>query len=393
MEHLEATNRLQTEHGPLVDISRRLVEQLYWLEGRLNPGEVQHYQHDIFAKRAASLGSHLEGALMLVERSLYPAAFSQLRTALEHQAIDLLLLLGVGFEQVLDISDEEFEKLRADRSMWPRNAADIRRTRWRGRNRKVIEWGRVPVKDSDGSDSGHNMSPYWSFMERYDPFFAIEPEAESPFGEDDSSEDYRKNQRALWRDRLSWVNIRHNLVLNDIVAERDVARLHIHYAFLSAYAHPVSFRAWDSIFGRYRSSSYDHYASELALLYVCYLAMGELRAFAQMALRPPQVDLSDWDIVEVDLKRAEVLSAHAWFPGQAPSAYDRLVAANRVHWAATKNEEARPEVTPDTIEDSRVPYYSNPLARLRDLHRSQHELTTGFVYESPWERRDALFPP
>ncbi len=288
------------------------------------------------------------------------------------------------------MEDAEFESFCNDRSKWPSNAGDIRRDH---KNRKVIEWSRLPVRDSDGSYAGHDMSPYWGFMEGYNPFFSMKAEHEDLFVEKDSAEQYRKNQLALWRERLSWVNIRHNLVLNGLFDNRDIDRLHVHYRFLSAYAHPVSFRAWDSIYGRYKPLRYDHYASELALLYICYLAMEEARAFARMATRPPAVELRDWSEIEADLAMAGALSRHAWFPGQAPSAYDRLVAANRVHWAAMKSEEARPEVTPDTIEDGRVPYYFNPLARLRDLHRSQHELTTGFIYESPWERRDASIPP
>ena len=393
MERLEATNQFQAEHGPLVDISRRSIELLYRLEGHLNPGEVQYYQHNIFAQRAASLASHLEGALLLTERALYPAAFSQLRTALEHQAIDLLLFLASRFEQVLDIDDEEFERLKADRSKWPRNARDIRKIRSRGKNRKVIEWSRIPVKDSDGSDAGYDMSPYWSFMEGYDPFLTIQGEEENPFVTKDSAEEYRKNQRALWRERLSWANIRHNLVLNDLSGESDVARLHVHYGFLSAFAHPVSFRARHSIFGRYQASRYDHFASELALLYVCYLGAAEVRAFAQMATKPPEVELVAWERVEAALEQADALSSHGWFPGQDPSAFDRFVAANNQHFRAAKEKLPRPEVRPETIKSGDVPYYSNPLTRLRDLHGSQHELMTGFVYESPWERRDARFSP
>lgn len=394
MGNSQDADLLREEHGPLLGASRQLVEHLYSVEGRLAHGEAQYWQHNQFAQRAASLGTHLEGALVLAERALYAVTFSQLRTALEHQAIDLLLFLGSRFEQVLELDDQEFERLRTDRSKWPRNARDIRRSRWRGKNRKVIEWSRVPVKDSDGSDAGHDMSPYWGFMEGYDPFFAIEPEVGNPFVKDDSAEEYRRNQRALWRERLSWSNIRHNLVLNDIANELDVARLHVHYGFLSAYAHPVSFRARDSIYGRYRALRYDHYASELALLYVCYLAVGELRAFAQLASKPPQVDLMHWEQVEADVNRAENLFAHAWFPGQVPGAYDRFVAANNQHFRALRDGLPRPDVRPETIKPGDVPYYSNPLVRLREMHCSRGaEALTGFSYQSPWARQDARFPP
>lgn len=39
----------------------------------------------------------------------------------------------------------------------------------------------------------------------------------------------------------------------------------------------------------------------------------------------------------------------------------------------------------------RIKYYSDPLDRLVALHRSDQEMTTGLVHESPFERADARF--
>ena len=379
------------EHGPLVDVSTRLIEQIYRLEGRLLHREAQHLQHNQFAMRAASLAVHLEGALLLAGRALYQPAFAEIRTALEHHAVDQLLFLGNRYEQVLNIDDEAFDKLLRDPSRWPENARAIRRGQ---NNRKVIEWGSPQVRNEDGSSAGYSMSVYWNFLGVYDPFFPEIPEEEDVFMERAAASDYRKMQRELWRYRLSWRNLRHNLVLNQLFSDQDVRRLHAHYRFLSAYVHPVSFAAWSQIFGRFQPMRYSHYASELALLYICYLGTMEVRAFAQMAEKPPEVELDDWDIVELVLGEAEAISRHGWFPGQGPSAYDRFMAANSQHFRALKEEQPRPEVRPETIKPGDVPYYSNPLARLRDMHASRGaEALTGFSYQSPWPRPEAAFPP
>ena len=51
----------------------------------------------------------------------------------------------------------------------------------------------------------------------------------------------------------------------------------------------------------------------------------------------------------------------------------------------------RPKVDPSAIKLIRVRYYRNPLGRLVKLHQSYQEMSTGLMYQSPFERSDARF--
>lgn len=78
-----------------------------------------------------------------------------------------------------------------------------------------------------------------------------------------------------------------------------------------------------------RTLRYDHYVSELILLYVITLARLELEVFGEMTRREPVVNLAGWDGARTDMKRGESLASHLWFPRGSPHTYDRVQEANR----------------------------------------------------------------
>ena len=161
--------------------------------------------------------------------------------------------------------------------------------------------------------------------------------------------------------------------------------------FLSAFAHP-SARGYEAIYGRNspeRMGSFDHYASELALLYVITIAAAELDIFARMARRPPRLHLSG-----CRRRRGGDRGIRAsrrptsGFLGGAPTMFDRI---DTVHTPAgrTKPKWGRPRTDPATIGAAHVRYYADPLDRLVKLHSSYQEIATGLAYRSPFERSDA----
>ena len=60
----------------LHEIAGQLIRVLASLEGRLVRGDVMHMRHSDLSSRATQFSGYLEAALLLVERSHFPQAFS-----------------------------------------------------------------------------------------------------------------------------------------------------------------------------------------------------------------------------------------------------------------------------------------------------------------------------
>jgi hypothetical protein len=74
-----------------------------------------------------------------------------------------------------------------------------------------------------------------------------------------------------------------------------------------------------------------------------------------------------------------------WFIFNKPHQYDRYVHAN------TKcNYKKRIFFRPEDIRLGYVRYYDDPLYRLKQLHQSQREITTGNFFDSPFPRQDTI---
>ena len=70
--------------------------------------------------------------------------------------------------------------------------------------------------------------------------------------------------------------------------------------------------------------SFDHYWSELLLLYVIVIAAAELEIYGRIARRIPRLDLRDWDDVLSEAREAQAASSYFWFLSGAPEVYDRI---------------------------------------------------------------------
>jgi hypothetical protein len=195
-----------------------------------------------------------------------------------------------------------------------------------------------------------------------------------------------------WFRHLRWEAIKDNLVMNELCTRREVAHLDVHYTFLSAYAHPVSRHAPEAIRGhnaRRFQQSYDHYSSELILLYAVALAVRELEAFRQMVDREPAVGIRDWEYAVVPvLREARQRAAHLWFLGDEPPLFDREEDAT---YRNRPNGVPRPVTLEQAqaIPGEEVRYYDNPLRRLKDMHREARGYPW-LLYRSPWPRQDAF---
>jgi hypothetical protein len=182
------------------------------------------------------------------------------------------------------------------------------------------------------------------------------------------------------------------LVLNALLSKREAAHYDVHYSFLSAFTHPVSTKSVYEVYGRATEypPRYDHYASELVLLYLVALGSRELTAFYAGCRREPAVGLRDWEATEEQISAGRASSSHLWLPPDDPPFFDRetdAVNRNRPKPDSAPRPVSAPEV--DALPLDQVRYYSNPLQRLRQLH----ERSRGYpwlLYSSPWPRTDTL---
>ena len=151
--------------------------------------------------------------------------------------------------------------------------------------------------------------------------------------------------------------------------------------------------AYDMVYGRDRPSGaprYDHYSSELILLYVVKIASEELKALKRMSRRPPTMRLAGWEGVDARIRLGDELAQHLWFPGDTPPhRYDFVDEANSRGMRGERLVDRDKRLSPEQLKASQVRYYRNPLVRLIKMHSSFNEMT-GFSSDSPWPRSDSV---
>jgi hypothetical protein len=240
------------------------------------------------------------------------------------------------------------------------------------------------------------LSIYYVWLRDYDPFVGAPDDQRFLVREHAPLSAYVKmamDQRRIYGD-LKWDEIRNNLRINGLMQERRLRQLGVHYRFLSASVHPW-LAITTAVYGRNQPRQrglFDHYVTELVLLYVIEIAAAELLALGKMASRAPRLQLRDWAEVGVDVKSAAALTAYFWWPGGRPHEFDRVKEANARMWHGRRGIPRifppKHVTTPAQLRVDQVRYYRNPLRRLIDMHQSVNEYF-GFSYVSPWPRPDA----
>jgi hypothetical protein len=382
------------EHRALLNAASDVLADLQGFRGRLVRGDVAHSQHDEFGERALSLALYLSSALRLCYDDQYLAAFAVLRAALEHHLTDRLLFLGRRYKRVsTGVKKRDYEKLRTEWERKEPGTQDIARLQWNGGTLTVVRTG-LHLSDGGKGPRARTISVYYFLLDEFDPFVG-RPTEQAHLSRGFTSIEQRielaQEQQSIYR-ALRWDEIKSNLRENGLCGVETLRQFEVHYRFLSAFVHPMP-AAFNLVYGHNRPSSgpsYDHYASELVLLYVNKIASEELKALKRMASRPPRVGLSDWDTVQAHVAGADTAAAHLWFPGDQPDTFDYVEEANSRGLRNGQPVPADQRPAPNDLSPRQVRYYRNPLTRLIRMHQSFQELT-GFGYISPWPREDARF--
>jgi hypothetical protein len=379
------------DHGTLPAHADRLLRRLETIESLSVHGKVGHGQHNDYAQRAHQLADHLRAVLELSESRHYASALVVVRSALEHHLMDrLILLANRHIVTYTKAKKKDAARWEADIRALQAKGSDISGWFWDQAGLNVVHRGLHTAKSKKGR--GQTMSLWYFEADRFDPFVAPKKHAgrlARPFWERRQLQQLADEQAAAWR-----FLFRHDAVMKALRVNRlllgHTIQVDVHYAFLSGFAHP-SKRGYEALYGHNipdRMGAFDHYASELLLLYVIVLAAAEIEVYGRMARRAPRLTLRGWDAVMGEVRDAQSAASCFWFLSGGPEMFDRIDTAHtppgnvRLKWG-------RPKVDPAAIASARVRYYRDPLRRLVKLHQSYHEMSTGLVYLSPFERSDA----
>jgi hypothetical protein len=387
---------LAREHPTLLQTATEVIADLHGFQARLRRRRVAHVQHDEFAERARSFAIYLSSALRLATADEYISAYAVLRSALEHHLTDRLLFLGNRYtQQYTRVKKADYEQLERERARGKPGTENIVRVTYSDGTMWVVRSG-LHLRDGMGRSRPQTLSIYYFLLDEFDPFVGRPSEQKHLSRGFTPVEDRVRHAQEQQRRYapVRWPELKANLRENRLCGEETLRRLEVHYRFLSAFVHPVP-AGYDLVYGRNRPTGapqYDHYASELVLLYINKLAAAELKSLKRMTARTPCVGLEGWATVEAHIGAADAAAAHLWFPGvDEPHAFDRVEEANsRGIRGGGRLVPMDRRLGPDDLRPRQVRYYRNPLRRLIRMHQSFQELT-GFAYISPWPRNDARF--
>jgi hypothetical protein len=337
----------QTEHGHLISLIEKLIEAIISLPDDVQWGETS-YMEDMeilnFVRiQTLSLQNARDNAL----EGYYRDTFHLIRMIFEAYFILRLISMCDKYPFRIKIRrgahDPSFEhaKNRTIREAQRVFGSRLVRTYMENRNTLVVVLHGIPVVDDQGQDTG--------------------------------------------------VLVPYNLCLNGVLNKKLSTRVLVHYNFLSNFSHSTSDSI--SLVSRHRiteikpgglSIIYNHYSSELALLYICHLLSMHLQ-HAMSYLRWRSIKLRNKKTYQSLCRKVEDDFGYFWFIFNKPHQYDRYTQANR-----KCNYRRQIFYRPEDIRMGDVRYYEDPLNRLKQLHQSQNELTSHNSYISPFPRNDVF---
>jgi len=395
------------EHEKLVVLIDSLLEAFNKLPTDIEWPEVQWLPDSEILDFIRIQAISLQNAKESIMRGFYRDAYHLIRMVFE--AYFLLRLIStcekyprrIKLRQAEGDPNLEFTKQRVFKQLGKIHDKRLVKIYEESKNILIAVVKVAPVKDDKGRDTDYIVPFYYNAWRQYRPIehhvkrgstlrflegeWSIMPKR-SRLKED-------KSNRQLYNWFLSFGSMLDNLQLNGVLNMKTSTRVIVHYNFLSNFSHSTS----DSIKNLLRLEyhymvggggaliSYNHYYSELALLYTCHLlsmylehAIYYLTKWRHIPVKSDRFYYSMCQKVEDDF-------GYFWFIFNKPHEYDRFAHANR-----KCNYKKKRFYCPEDIRLIDVRYYEDPLYRLKQMHQSFHEITTGNIFNSPFPRADAL---
>lgn len=384
----------EKEHEKLIVLVNKMIDNVFKISNKIKPKTDVSYEEDGFFLRFLNY----QGISSLSVRDLifdgkYVDAFRIIRCIFENHLLNLLMMKGELYERTLEV----IPKTKTYQEVCEEVISKLEEDHKKGIGKNIISV--VPTKDHKhlivtyrgliDSQDNKDLIPYYYFaFQEYDSeshFVEKIPEIKEKSFYPEINKKWQKHHAELSK-YLSFSGMKKALILNNIYTEKEWAKISIHYQFLSMFIHPNK-RSMSIIEGNVINSyvnspeeiyNYDHYLSELALLYVAF----HLRYFLEEIIDYLSKNFKIDEAFKESLFEGFEDFNYFWFLKESPHTYDK-------HEYLTIKEHAKQTINVDL--DDEIPYYTNPLQRLVGLHTSKYELTTGSVYNSPFPRKDARF--
>jgi len=335
--------------------------------------------HDLeFAERAHQLRTTTKSSRILAENGDFRGAFALARTALEHQAIDSLLLLGTRREvRIADVSEAAYSAIAEQLESSPRFAEHT----------YLASKCRIDAVEFAGSakhEGGNEQISfyYWAAAD-FSPGFlpsAVQGDVVRTKPVHDTSSEVADELRRGYRGFWTWSSLLRNLQLNSIISDFEKVQMRVHYAFLSKFSHGLAFgegKFENSPIRPALSSRERGALAELVSLYAVNTMRLELEAFRQYAAMRPRLTAVAFHQLDAIIAEAAVATGYFWFRGGEPTNYDRLREERDRQWvdmgwsASPRGERDLSPKRSDKLADEDVRYYPDPLERLRILQATR----------------------
>jgi hypothetical protein len=190
---------------------------------------------------------------------------------------------------------------------------DLERWWWDSSGMNVVWRGFHSNRSKKGR--GQIISPYYFRIDDFDPFTGGKKHAAkvaSPFWRKLHRQDWAASAAAMWDQYFVHGRVMKAIDVNHLLPGRLRMQVDIHDGFLSGYAHPSNkgYEAFHGLNNPDRLDDFDHYGSEIALLYVITLAAAELEIFMRMSRRQPRLGLRDADAIATEVRDARLSSSY-----------------------------------------------------------------------------------
>ena len=397
---LSTRQQVLSEHGALVELNYELLEAMRTFRHSLNRGPHVWAQDGEFLELVELNRLTLLSANEQALDGFYRDAYNATRMALEGYLLTRLIFTCERYEFKWIIrrskSDRSLDEAvaRAEQQIRARAGPELVSLKRTAKDTLVAVRRGVPIVDDDGCPSGRILPFYYGAWKQYRPeehhLSALERYLEREWsiakGRRGGEKDPRHRQ--FYRDYFTFDGMVDKLRLNRALTSKTVARLRVHYNFLSGFSHTTR-RSVERILNvtNYRgipvSVSYNHYHSELGFLYVCHLAAMFL-SLGLSYFRRWKICVDAAETYQALVDRVDTEYGYFWFIFNGPHLYDRYNDANRLSDYRKKRF-----FRPEDVKDSQVRYNEDPLNRLRELHCTTRELSTGNAFISPFPRDDA----
>jgi len=328
------------------------------------------------ARRVNDLGAAASAVFSLADSGMVSAALSQARTALEHHFVDMLVFHAQTYEDRYQLQDESIEEIRARLAQ----REDFVECRPVGDNEVIVRWGAgVPITKAHSDRVTYRLSPY--YFELFHTAPALDKASLTEVNPWDNNHEQARQAAKREADRyyrlFRWESLCKALRQNELLSEVEIRRYRIWYKFLSRFVH-----AREVYYSIDRNWTDISTATEVAVLFGIGLIASELDSAYAYAASTHGLDAAPGGPDTEDLW---MHVAHLWYPTADPHPFDIFHARNTREFL---RESRAIGYEGGTIAPDTIPYYADPIARLRDMHLPQREIMTGLSWVPDWLATD-----